>query len=175
MNQISQMYNNFRRIQGSMRTERQQLCRQLNSLEAKYNLLMRGRMVQSPKAAKTYAEMLRTQSEIDALDRSAAERLALEKAPIDEVLEVIAIPLLADVMNDLVAGVDGMLRRNGCQETVFGDYTRQIRKAALAMVDTLACTEDNLPKLLDVDDTLVDAVRKKLMSFIRQRLKIKKS
>ena len=78
-------------------------------------------------------------------------------------------------MNDIVAGVNATLRRNGCQETVFGDYTRQIRQAALAMVDTLDHANESLPRLLDVDDTLVDAVRKKLMSFIKQRLKIKKS
>lgn len=78
-------------------------------------------------------------------------------------------------MNDIVAGVDRTLRRNGCQETVFGEYTSQIRAAALAMVNTLDTAEDNLPRLLEVNDTLIDAVKKKLMSFIRQRLNIKKS
>lgn len=155
-------------------TQRQSLQNNLRNLESKYAEAMRGRMVPSPKAIRIRAEINVLQDEINRLDRDAAERLALEKAPVDEVLEVIAIPLLADVMNDLVAGVDGMLRRNGCQETVFGDYTRQIRRAALAMVDTLDLAEDNLPKLLDVDDTLVDAVKKKLMSFIKQHLNITK-
>lgn len=136
---------------------------------------MHRRMVPSPKAMKIKAEMNMLQDKICALDRDAAERLALEKAPIDDVLEVIALPLLADVMNDIVAGVDAMLRRNGVQETVFGTYTGQIKKAALAMVDILDHANESLPRLLDVDDTLVDAVRKKLMSFIKQRLKIKKS
>ena len=136
---------------------------------------MHRRMVPSPKAMKIKAEMNMLQAKICALDRDAAERLAMSKAPIDEVLEIIALPLLADVMNDIVAGVDAMLRRNGVQETVFGTYTGQIKKAALAMVDTLDHADESLPRLLDVDDTLVDAVRKKLMSFIKQRLKIKKS
>lgn len=136
--------------------------------------MMRGRMVPSPKAIRLHAEIRELREEISRLDREAAERLALERAPLEEVLEIIAIPLLADVMNDLVAGVDATLRRNGCKETVFGMYTSQIRRAAMAMVDTLAHTEDNLPRLLDVDDTLVDAIRKKIMSFIRQRLKIVK-
>lgn len=135
---------------------------------------MRGRMIPTPKAARIKEEIAELQVEIERLDRDAAERLALGKAPVDEVLEVIAIPLLADVMTDLVAGVDAMLRRNGCQETVFGIYTAQIRKAALTMVDTLEHSDESLPRLLDVDDTLVDAVRKKLMSFIRQRLNITK-
>lgn len=133
---------------------------------------MRGRMVPSSKAQAVQSRILALQKEIKRLDTDAAERLAMEKAPIDDVLGVIAIPLLADVMNDLVAGVDGMLRRHGVQETVFGIYTSQIRRAALAMVDTLDHADANLPRLLDVDDTLVDAVKKKLMSFIKQRLNI---
>lgn len=133
---------------------------------------MRGRMVPSSKAQAVQSRILALQKEIERLDTDAAERLAMEKAPIDDVLGVIAIPLLADVMNDLVAGVDGMLRRHGVQETVFGIYTSQIRRAALAMVDTLDHADANLPRLLDVDDTLVDAVKKKLMSFIKQRLNI---
>lgn len=113
------------------------------------------------------------QERIEELDRKDAERLALEKAPINDVLEIIAIPLLADVINDLVAGVDGMLLQQGCQQTIFSTYTQRIRSASLALIDTLAVAECGLPMLLDADDTLVDAVKKKLMSFIRQRLKIK--
>lgn len=146
----------------------------MERLKQQYAELMRGRMVPSSRAQAVQRKMLSVRDEIQRLDRDAAERLALENAPIDEVLEVIAIPLLADVMNDLVAGVDKMLRRNGVQETVFGIYTGQIRRSAMAIVDTLAASEEGLPKLLDVDDTLVDAVKKKLMSFIKHRLKIVK-
>lgn len=154
--------------------ERERLQRKIEELKARHRELMRGRLVPTSRAQIIQREITALQDEINRLDRDATERLALERAPIEEVLEVIAIPLLADVMNDLVAGVDGMLRRHGAQETIFGDYTRQIRRAALAMVDTLSASEEGLPKLLDVDDTLVDAVRKKLMSFIRPRLKITK-
>lgn len=136
--------------------------------------MVRGCVMPSPKAMRLRNEILTLKQHVDALDRDAAERLALSKAPIDDVLEVIAIPLLADVMNDLVASVDGMLRRNGCQETVFGEYVRTIQRAAMAMVDTLSGTKDDLPKLLEVNDTLVDAVKKKLMSFIKQHLNITK-
>lgn len=152
--------------------EHQKLRGKLAKFEAKYASLMKGRMVPTPKALRVHSEIQCVRKEIERLDRDAAERLALAKAPIDDVLGIIAIPLLADVMNDIVADVDGTLRRNGCQETVFSMYTSQISKAALAMVDTLSNTEEGLPKLLDVDDTLVDSIRKKLMSFIRQRLNI---
>lgn len=155
-------------------TDRVGLQKQLENLEARHRELMRGRMVPSTRAQTVQRKIIETRNKIKQLDCDAAERLALEKAPIDDVLEVIAIPLLADVMNDIVAGVDGTLRRAGVQETVFGIYTAQIRRAALAMVDTLEHAEESLPRLLDVDDTLVDAVRKKLMSFIKQHLKITK-
>lgn len=146
---------------------------ELARLNAKYTEMMRGKMIPSPRALKIKRQAILLEDEIKRLDRDAVEQLALEKCPVDEVLEVIAIPLLADVINDVVAGVDGTLRRNGVQETVFGLYTAQIRQAALAMVDTLDQAESNLPRLLDVDDTLIDAIKKKLMSFIKRRLKIK--
>ena len=156
-----------------MKYKRADLIKRIESLKTRYSQEMRNRMVPTPAAIKIKNEIDTLRDAVNAIDREAAQRLALEKAPIGEVLEVIAIPLLADVMVDIVAGVDSTLRRNGCQETVFGDYTRQIRRAALAMVDTLDHADDSLPRLLEVDDTLVDAVKKKLMSFIRQRLRIK--
>lgn len=157
-----------------MEKNRKKLADRIDALQARYATAMRGRLVPPPAAMKIKKEIQSLQDEIQAIDRDAAERLALENAPVDEVLEVIAIPLLADVMNDIVTGVNATLRRNGVQETVFGLYTAQIRRAALAIVDTLDHSDANLPRLLDVDDTLIDAIKKKLMSFIRQRLNITK-
>lgn len=157
-----------------MEKERSRLVRQIAILNARLNDEMHGRIMPTPKAMRLQQEIKELRRAIEALDRDAAQRLALEKAPIDDVLQVIAMPLLADVMNDLVAGVDEMLRRNGVQETVFSTYTSQIRKATLAIVDTLEVADGNLPKLLEVDDPLVDAIKKKLMSFIKQRLNITK-
>ncbi len=114
------------------KTERINLQQQVEKLQAQYRELMRGRMVPSARTQIIRRKIAGLQDKIKRLDADAAERLALEKAPIDDVLEVIAIPLLADVMNDVVAGVDAMLRRQGAQETVFGMYTAQIRKAAMA-------------------------------------------
>lgn len=155
--------------------ERIKLQKQLEELKQQHITLMRGRVVPSSRAQAVQRKIIETKNQIKMLDREVADRLALAKVPVEEVLEVIALPLLADVMNDMVAGVDGMLRRHGVQETIFSVYTRQIRQATMAMVDTLAQSPDGLPNLLDVDDTLVDAVKKKLMSFIKQRLKINKT
>ena len=154
--------------------ERYKIEREIETLRTKHRELMRGRLVPSSRAQIIQRKILDLQDRIERMNRDDVERLALEKAPIDEVLEVIAIPLLADVINDVVAGVDATLRKRGAQETVFSIYTAQIRKAAMAIVDTLAISKEGLPKLLDVDDALIDAIKKKLMSFIKQRLNITK-
>lgn len=155
-------------------TLRQQLEDKLRVLNAKFETEMRGRMIGTPKAMKIRAAAIAVQAEIDRLDREAAEELAFCKAPLDEALQVIMIPLLADVMNAVVADVNGMLLKRGCGQTVFGQCTATIQRTALKMVDALAASEAGLPKLLDVDDMVVDTVRKKLLSFIKQRLNITK-
>lgn len=157
-----------------MLKHRMSLQKKLAELDARYKELMKGRVVPNSRASYVSRQMIEIEKEIKKLDSEAADKFALSRIPIDQALEVIAIPLLADVINDVVAGVDATLRRNGVQETVFKMYTLQIRKAAMSIVDTLAVSEEGLPKLLDVDDALVDAVKKKLMSFIKSRLNIKK-
>lgn len=154
------------------RKYREKLIFDLQQLQRQYRELMVGKVMPTPKAMAVKRKMIAIEAECRKLDCDAADRMALSRAPIDEVLEIVALPLLADVMNDMVARVDGMLRKYGTQGTVFGIYTSQIRTAALAMVDTLDQAEAGLPRLLDVDDTLVEAIHKKLMSFIRRRLRI---
>lgn len=156
-------------------TEREKLQQELNRLTAMYNSEMHGRMIPSPRAFKLKEEAINVQEMIAEIDRRDAEKIAFDKAPIDDVLEIIAIPLLADVMNDLVAGVDGLLLRTGARQTIFAEHTAKIRKAAITMVETLAVTEGEQPNLLDVDDALIDAIKKKLISFVKQRLNIKKT
>lgn len=152
-------------------TEREQLQARLNNLNVLMRKAMAGRLVPNKRAVEINEAIQQTRQQIVNLDRDAAERLALQKAPIEDVLEVIALPLLADVMNDFVAGVDGMLRKHGCQQTVFATYTQQIRRASLAIIDTLASCDFG-QQLLDVDDTLVDSIKKKIISFLKQRMKI---
>lgn len=154
--------------------EREKLQRELDKLKQKHRELMKGRLVPNARAQALQRKINEAEDEIARLDREAANKLAVAKAPIDDMLEILAIPLLADVLNDFVAGVNATLRKQGVQQTVFGTYTAQIRKAAMAIVDTLAVSEQGLPKLLDVDDTLVDAIKKKLLGFIKQRLNITK-
>ena len=64
------------------------------------NMEMRNRMVPTSAAVRINKEIQAIQKQIDAIDREAAERLRINSAPIDEVLQIVAIPLLADCMND---------------------------------------------------------------------------
>lgn len=153
-------------------TERERLVKQRDHLQFMLNQQMRGRLVPTKKAVEIKQAIDVVIGRIAELDREATDRLNLAKAPTEDILEVIAVPLLADVMNDFVAGVDGMLYRHGCQQTIFSNYTQQIRRASLAMMDTLAASEIGFEKLLDVDDTLVDALRKKILAFIKQRIHV---
>lgn len=158
----------------SKAVSRDALVRRLNRYKSEYNILTTGTSKLVPRAKVLREEIMRLNAEIKRLDRDAAERLALGNLPIDKTLAIVAIPLLADVLNDVVAEVDGTLRQAGCQDTVFSDYTAVISKTALKIVDTLAMSEAGLPDLLSVDDTLVDAIRKKIMTFLKQRLNIEK-
>lgn len=154
--------------------DRKELQSRLDTLVAQHRYLMKGRVVPSPQAQSLQRKILDLKDEIKSIEREEAERINLAKAPVDEVLEVIAIPLVADVLYDLVIGVDSMLRRNGCRETVFADYAASIRHNAHALVNTLSNADAGLPLILEADDTMVDAVKKKVQGFIKQRLKMTK-
>ena len=153
-------------------TDREILQARLNNLNVLMRKAMAGRLVPNKRAVEINEAIQLTKAQIEQLDRDAVDKLNLEKMPIEKTLEIIAMPLLADVMNDFVADVDGTLRKYGCQQTVFATYTQQIRRASLAMIDTLANSESGLTNLLDADDTLVDALRKKIISFLKQRMNI---
>lgn len=132
---------------------------------------MHGKYVPTPLALKVMDEIRDAKKELDALDHKAAEVAKMAKLTTDETFEILAIPLIADVLNDFVAGVDGTLRRNGLVPTVYGDYAKKIQKYALAMIDTLELARGEIPPIHDEDGHLVDAIRKKTLSYIKQRIR----
>lgn len=142
-------------------TERQRLQDALIVLQRQFTAEMRGRMVPTLKAHMISKKIDETKDSITALDNETARQLAISKLPTDSALEIIALPLLADVVYDIVIGVNSTLKKAGVEETVFGNYARQIRTAARSIMETLENADEGLPKLIEVDDTLVDAVKKK--------------
>lgn len=131
-------------------------------------------IISTPRMTELRREREYLLARLEASRLEAKRRWALANLPIERTLEIIMLPLLADVMTDLTCGVDGMLRDAGIEETRFGDMSRQIRRLSLEMTDSLmAGIADGLPDLVTDDDYLVGAVKKKLMSYIKQRLKLK--
>lgn len=154
--------------------DRARLQDELKLLEAQFKQMTKGKVVMSSRAAIVHRKIKEKKKLIAELDQDAYDLMAVMTIPEEEIIEVLTIPLLADVMNDLVAGVDGMLRRAGAQETMFGYYTKQIKTATYALINSLENAKSDLPDMLACDDTLVDAIKKKLKSFVIQRLKLNK-
>lgn len=152
------------------KTERERLQARLRHLQSRLAEQMKGRFVASPKAVKTQEEIQDIHDELKRLESRAVDRLNFEKMPTDEVLAILTIPLLADVMNLLTAELNGTLRRHGVAESVFGDYSRKIQRISLQLMDKLALSE--LGMLIDLDDTIVESVSKKLKNYVKQRLKL---
>ena len=127
---------------------------------------------QADRIADIEDRLAQAKADLREIERYEAGQLRLREAPIEQLLEIVALPLLADVMNDFTAGIDSMLRAHGLPNSVFAERVAVIRREAMAIIDSLAKSEAGLPDLLTVDDTLVDAIRRKLLSFIRRRLNI---
>lgn len=158
-------------MQKTTTNERDELSQKIKRLETRYNVMMHGKLVPTPLALKVMDEIKRAEKELEALDHEAAEVAKMARLTTDETFEILSIPLIADVLNDLVTGVDGTLRRNGLVPTVFGEYTRKIRKYSLAIIDRLEAARGELPTVHDDDGFLLDAIKKKTLSYIKQRAK----
>ncbi len=154
--------------------DRARTVAQIEDLKRLHVAEMRSKVVATPAAAKIQRKINELQTQLDRDEHEAIVRAKMARISLDETLNIVAIPLMADVLNAVIADVEGMLRQNKLSETVFGDLARNIRRDAMRMVDTLAVADTGLPDLLEVDDHLVEAVHKKIMSFIKQRLNITK-
>lgn len=158
-------------MQKTENENRDELSQRIKRLKARYNVMMHGKYVPTPLALKVKDEINAAKKELEALDNRAVEVAKMAKLTTDETFEILAIPLIADVLSDFVTGVDETLRRNGLVPTVYGDYTKKIRKYSLAMIDTLEKARGEIPPIHDEDGHLVDAIKKKTLSFIRQRIR----
>lgn len=150
--------------------------RELSTIERKMaeeTRRMGSRAVASPKLRSLRARHDEITAILEAAESEARRRLALSQIPLDQTIEIIALPLIAEVMVDLCCGVDTMLREAGVGATKFGDICRQINRLSLELVDTLrAGAVTGIADLSMDDETLVEAIKKKTKSYIRQRLKI---
>lgn len=151
-------------------SERKRHADRIETLVALHRNEMQGRMVPTAKAVRLQRQIIRLRQEIEASDREQVRESRFMQLPHEAVLEIMSLPIIADVLNDLASGVDSSLRSAGISETVFGDATRQMRSLALKVVDVLAKADNGLGDLIEYDETLVRAVTKKVLSYIDQRL-----
>lgn len=153
-----------------MQTTRQELKRRLDRLRTRVDELTRGKSCYPPKVARMMEEIDIIKGQIAEIDNYAMRYMAYESIKPSELLEVAMIPLVADVMNDILASVEGMYSRAGLTGTIFYEHVKQIRKSTMAIIDLTVSEAPNLTFLLDHDDTLIDALRKKLRSYVVRKL-----
>lgn len=128
---------------------------------------MRHRMVASPRATSLGRQIEQLTADIEQLLAERKDVVGMRNMTYEECLKIMMIPLLADVMQDIITEVNANLRRHGVCPTKFGEIGSEIKRLSLRMLDTLG----GLPPRFSDTDALVDAVEKKIMSFLMQRYK----
>lgn len=150
--------------------ERERLAAAAEKLRGVVAREMRGRTVPTARASRAMAEIAALSSRMKEIDAMQAHALRVQNLPIEAVYDLIAVPLMADALNDFVAGITDTLYKAGLAGTRFMQLAGQIQRAAMELVDVLAVA-DGLPLMVEHDDTLVDAIRKKVHSYVKQHTK----
>lgn len=142
-------------------------------LRVRLNAEMAGRMVPTARAERYRRLLAEAEAVISALQAEERERAAMARIPLDDSLEILAVPLLAEVLADMATGVNETLRRAGLPQTTYTERVNRIVHESVELFSTLdhftACPE------ITADDTLRAAVKKKVLSYIKQRLIRKRS
>lgn len=156
-------------------------------LHAEYLSIMRGHVVPTGRAMvirrkmdalcenreKAVKEAVKAEAE-----RKREEILSLgENLPQDETTRdrifhmMLKLPLAADFLYALCCDLASELRKHGMTELTLTERTGRIKKEASELAFTLNEFEP-LRKMLEEDDTLIDALDKKLTSFLGRNLNI---
>lgn len=147
---------------------------QLKQLAGEYRSIVRGNAVLPPKAAKLIAKIRELEDEKTRLIQQ--QRTTLRKAlPEDEkvrgevYLALLKLPIIADFLYDATLGLRSLLSKHGINELSLTDQVKQLKTIS----SRLALTLDEFPstsELLSRDDTLIDALHKKVDSFLLRRM-----
>lgn len=143
------------------------LKRRREMLRTEFAREMRHRMVVSPHAASLTRQIEQLTADIEQLLTERKDVVNMRDMNYEECLQIMMIPLIADVMNDMIAAVNGNLRRHGVCPTKFGELGSEIKRLSLLILDTLG----GLPPSFSDTDTLIDAIEKKCMTYLKQRYK----
>lgn len=136
---------------------------------------MRGKVVLTPKALRIKRRRDEAEAILEADDREGEQRLRQSRLGRDYIIRIVAVPILADILDDLVCDIDDVLADAGCNRSVFSKTARQIHDLCHWITDRLMAASDMgcdyLADLALNDETITEAVKKKLYSYISQRIK----
>lgn len=147
---------------------------QLQQLAREYRTIVKNNAILPPKAAKLIARIRELEEEKTRLLQQ--QRTTLRRAlPEDDkvrgevYLALLKLPIIADFLYDATLGLRSLLSRHGINELSLTDQVKQLK----AISARLALTLDEFPatsELLSKDDTLIDALHKKVDSFLLRRM-----
>lgn len=152
----------------------ERIDKQLAGLHAAYRDAMRGRVVPSPQAAKITARINALRKEREAILTNQRHTLR-SQLPDDETqrsevfLHLLKLPIIADFLYDATLALRGTLKKYGVNELTLTEQVQQLRDISARMALTL----DQFPgtsALLAKDDTLIDALHRKVDSFLVNRI-----
>lgn len=145
---------------------------EITALQRKVGDIMRQQRGPIPpaKAVRMMTRIDELRRAIALSDKEQVRAFKVNAVPREAILEIIAIPLLADVLNDFIAGVNATLRNYGLPDSVYADYAHKIQSLSLKLVDVLYESQTELSALIDYDDYLVGSIAKRIRSFLDSRL-----
>lgn len=148
---------------------------QLRELASRYAGMVRGKSVAPPKAAAVAAKIKQLQEERNQLlqEQRKSLRAALpddEEVRAEVYFALLKLPIIADFLYDATVALRSMLTKLGMNELTMTEQVKQMKAIAHRMSSTL----DDFPntsKILSNDDTLINALHKKVDSFLLQQIK----
>lgn len=156
----------------------QRIDSRLAELSAEYSRLTLGKAVLPPKAKTIAAKMTQLRQERDRLIADERHSLGtlLPTNP-DERNEIyrllIKLPIISDFLYNACVELQGVLKRHGLNELTM---TQRVGRISAMSKDFAFLLSEfpELEKILSADDTLIEALNKKVESFLSQRMKINK-
>lgn len=142
----------------------------------RFAAITKGAVAMSPKAARLRLriEQLKKEREsaVAAEKRTLRELLPADEGERAEILTaLLKLPLIADWLYNETVGLQSLLRRHGiASEMTLSPKVESIRKTAASLAFTLEAVGAT-KTILDKDDTLIDALNKKLDSYLNTRRK----
>ncbi len=154
----------------------QRIDSRLAELSAEYSRLTLGKAVLPPKAKTIAAKMTQLRQERDRLIADEMHSLGtlLPTNP-DERNEIyrllIKLPIISDFLYSACVELQGVLKRHGLNELTM---TQRVGRISAMSKDFAFLLSEfpELEKILSADDTLIEALDKKVKSFLSQRMKI---